>query len=155
MPNKIIELLEPSAVKLGIEVNDSTEIVTLLGDLLYSTGYVYETFTDAALSRERELPTGLPLGGNYNAAIPHTDIEHVKKPGLAMATLTKQVNFKNMVNPEEEVPVNLVILMALEKPKSQVEMLQEIASVLQNADVIENIMIAKNFSEVQEALSAT
>ena len=155
MSKKIIELLEPTAVKLGIEVKDSSEIVTILGDILFETGYVHETFVDAALSRERELPTGLPLGGNYNAAIPHTDIEHVKKPGLAMATLTKPVIFQNMVNPEEEVSVNLVIVMALEKPKSQVEMLQEIAGVLQDANVINRIMSAKIFSEVQEALSAT
>jgi PTS system galactitol-specific IIA component len=155
MSNKIIELLEPSAVKLQIEVNDSIEIVTLLGEILNETGYVFETFVDAALSREGELPTGLPLGGKFNAAIPHTDIEHVIKPGLALATLIKPVIFKNMVNPEEEVPVNLVILMALEKPKSQVEMLQEIAGVLQNPNVINSIMSAENFSEVQEALSAT
>jgi mannitol/fructose-specific phosphotransferase system IIA component (Ntr-type) len=45
--------------------------------------------------------------------------------------------------------------MALEKPKSQVEMLQEIAGVLQNPNVINSIMSAENFSEVQEALSAT
>ena len=155
MSEKIIELLEPSAVKLGIEVSDSIEIVNILGNLLHDTGYVHDTFVEAALSRERELPTGLPLGGNFNAAIPHTDIEHVKRPGLAMATLTKPVIFQNMVNPEEAVSVNLVILMALDKPKSQVEMLQEIAGVLQNADVINKIMSANNISEVQAALSAT
>ena len=29
------------------------------------------------------MPTGLPLEGKYNAAIPHTDIQHVIKPALA------------------------------------------------------------------------
>ena len=155
MKNKIIELLEPSAVKLGIEVKDSNEVVTILGDLLYKKGYVENTFVEAALSRERELPTGLPLGGEYNAAIPHTDIEHVIKPGLAMATMTRPVTFQNMVAPEEAVPVNLVILMALEKAKTQVEMLQEIAGVLQDVNVINRLIEAKTFDDVQAALSVT
>jgi PTS system galactitol-specific IIA component len=155
MKNKILELLEPSAVKLGIKVKDSREVVTILGELLFEKGYVQNTFVAAALSRESELPTGLPLGGEYNAAIPHTDIVHVIKPGLAMATMTSPVTFQNMVDPEEAVPVNLVILMALEKAKTQVEMLQEIAGVLQNEDVINRLMEAQTYDDVQAALSVT
>ena len=146
--NKILELLEPNAVKLGLEVSDASEVVSVLGDELYEAGYVLESFVEAALSRESELPTGLPLAGEYNAAIPHTDIEHVKKPGLALATLIKPVVFQNMVSPEEGVDVHLVILMALDEAKAQVEMLQEIAGVLQNARVIEKLMQAHDFQGV-------
>ena len=155
MKNRIIELLEPYAVKLQLGAKDSREVVTILGDLLFEKGYVHKTFVDAALSRESELPTGLPLGGEYNAAIPHTDVEHVKQPGLAMATLTDTVTFQNMIDPDESVPVNLVILMALDQPKTQVVMLQEIAAVLQDADVIGRLMQAKTFEDVQETLSVT
>lgn len=153
--NKILELLEPKAVRTGLEARDAKEVVSILGDGLYEAGYVHESFVEAALARERELPTGLPLAGEYNAAIPHTDIEHVKRPGLALATLTKPVVFQNMVNPEEGVDVHLVILMALDEAKAQVEMLQEIAGVLQNAKVIEQLMKAHDFQEVRTALSET
>jgi PTS system galactitol-specific IIA component len=153
--NRILELLERNAVRLGLGVSDAREVVSILGDELYEEGYVHESFVEAALSRESELPTGLPLAGEYNAAIPHTDIEHVKKPGLALATLTKPVLFQNMVNPEEGVEVHLVILMALDEAKAQVEMLQEIAGVLQNASVIEKLMQAQDFHEVQIAISET
>ena len=44
-----------------------------------------------------------------------------------MATLTKPVVFMNMVSPEEPVEAQLVFVLALEQPKSQIEMLQEIA----------------------------
>jgi PTS system galactitol-specific IIA component len=153
--NRILELLERNAVRLDLGVSDAREVVSILGDELYEEGYVHESFVEAALSRESELPTGLPLAGEYNAAIPHTDIEHVKKPGLALATLTKPVLFQNMVNPEEGVEVHLVILMALDEAKAQVEMLQEIAGVLQNASVIEKLMQAQDFHEVQIAISET
>ena len=153
--NKLLELLEPKAVMLGLEAGDSREVVSILGKELFEAGYVLETFVEAALQRESELPTGLPLAGEYNAAIPHTDIEHVHKPGLALATLINPVVFHNMVSPEEEVPVQLVILMALDEPKAHVEMLQEIAGVLQDAEVINKIMNAQDFNQVRTALSVT
>jgi PTS system galactitol-specific IIA component len=155
MSNNIVKLLEPSAVKLNISAEDSKDVVTQLGNLLYKSGYVKETFSEAALAREKEMPTGLPLMGNYNAAIPHTDVEHVYKPALALATLTEPITFQNMIAPEEPVPVQLVILMALDKPKAQVEMLQEIAGVLQDTEIINRLMNAKTYDEVREILSAS
>jgi len=108
---------------------------------------------DAAWAREQKLPTGLPLGGEINAAIPHTDVIHVIKPGLAMATLKRPVVFKNMIQPEEDVKVRLVFLLSLEHPKSQIEMLQEIAGVLQNEKVVNRLLTADTFEDVQAALS--
>jgi len=153
MSERILNLLEPSAVRLHSEAQDKTEVLTELGNLLFQTGYVRESFVEAALQRESQMPTGLPLEGRYNAAIPHTECEHVIKAGLALATLAKPVIFQNMIQPEEGVPVQLVILMALDQPKSQVEMLQEIAGVLQDAQVIEKLMEARDFKDIQKAFT--
>ncbi|HOJ00623.1 MAG TPA: PTS sugar transporter subunit IIA [Anaerolineaceae bacterium] len=153
MNEAILKLLEPRGVLLGADVADSTEIIRLLGNELYKTGYVKESFIDAAIERESRLPTGLPLGGAFHAAIPHTDIEHVVKPGLALATLKKPVAFCNMAIPSETVPVSLVFLLALEQPKAQIEMLQAIAGVLQTAQVVAALMNAKKFDDVVCALS--
>jgi PTS system galactitol-specific IIA component len=120
-------------------------VLETLAGRLYQAGFVHESFTDAALQREAQMPTGLPLEGKYNAAIPHTDIQHVIKPALALATLQEPVNFQNMIEPETAVPVQLVILMALEQAKTQVEMLQEIAGVLQDAETLEKLMRAAAF----------
>lgn len=153
MSEKILELLVPSAVCLQLESSSSTEVLTVLGDRLYEAGFVRDTFVQAAIAREAQMPTGLPLDGKYNAAIPHTDIEHVVRPALALATLVKPVNFQNMIEPEVSVPVQLVILMALEQAKTQVEMLQEVASVLQDATVIEKLVAACDFDQVQAAFA--
>jgi PTS system galactitol-specific IIA component len=72
-----------------------------------------------------------------------------------MATLVKPISFQNMVQPDESVPVQLVFFMALDQPKAQVEMLQEIAMVLQDAQVIEKLMKARNFADVKQILTAT
>lgn len=149
----ILDFLIPSSVSLGYTAKDSTDVITHLGNLLFDAGYVHETFVEAALDRESRLPTGLPLSGDINAAIPHTEVEHVRKPGLAMATLTAPVTFQNMVSPDEAVPCQLVFVMALDQPKAQIEMLQEIAGILQNPSVIKSLMSTSNFEEVRAVLS--
>ena len=149
----ILDFLVPSSVALHFEAGTSKEVIAHLGKCLFDAGYVRDTFVDAALDRESRLPTGLPLSGDVNAAIPHTEVAHVLKPGLAMATLSTPVAFQNMVSPDEAVPCQLVFVMALDQPKAQIEMLQEIAGILQNPEVIDRLMSAKNFEEVRATFS--
>src|SRR5262245_7852631 len=115
----ILNFLSPGSVALHYSAADSKDVITHLGTRLFDEGYVRETFVKAALDRESRLPTGLPLSGNINAAIPHTEVEYVIKPGLAMATLSAAVPFQNMISPEEAVPCQLIFVMALDQPKAQ------------------------------------
>jgi galactitol PTS system EIIA component len=149
----LLDLLVPSSVALHYAAANSKDVIAHLGKCLFDAGYVRDTFVDAALDRESRLPTGLPLSGDVNAAIPHTEVEHVIKPGLAMATLSAPVTFQNMINPDEAVPCQLVFVMALDQPKAQIEMLQEIAGILQNPAVITDLMLARHFEEVRAVLS--
>ncbi|NMB54889.1 MAG: PTS sugar transporter subunit IIA [Leptolinea sp.] len=153
MSNKLLQLLDRDAVCLKMDARDATDVIENLGIRLFIDGYVKDTFVDAALSREQKLPTGLPLGGEVNAAIPHTDVVHVLKPGVALATLKRPVVFKNMIQPDEEVKVRLVFLLSLEQPKSQIEMLQEIAGVLQKPETVDKLISAATFEDVQAALA--
>lgn len=151
--NRILDLLVPSAICVQLAAADSREVIATLSERLYGAGFVRETFANAALEREAQLPTGLPLDGQFNAAIPHTDVEHVIHSALALATLPEPIGFQNMIDPEEAVPVQLVILMAMDKPESQVEMLQEIAAVLQDADLINRLIAAEDADQIRQALS--
>jgi galactitol PTS system EIIA component len=146
------KLLVKSAIIIHYPAKNAGDVVSALGGRLLKAGYVKDSFVQAALTREQSMPTGLPLGGNTNAAIPHTDVEHVLKPGVAIATLAKPVIFHNMANPEDTVEVKLVFLLALDQPKAQIEMLQEIAGVLHSADLIETLMQAKTPDDIIRAL---
>jgi galactitol PTS system EIIA component len=141
-------LLVKSAILMNYPAKDAEDIVTALGKRLMNAGFVKDTFVKAVLTREKTMPTGLPLNGDYNAAIPHTDVEHVLKAGVAMATLTTPVQFQNMAQPENAVPVKLVFLLALDNPKTQIKMLQEIAGILQNPELIESLMKANKAKEI-------
>lgn len=149
----IVEYLDPEAVVLQMDADTSEDVIRQLGGRLLSLGYVTDNFIEATLEREASMPTGLPLGGAVNAAIPHVDIEYVKKSALGLATLRKEVVFYNMVENDVEVPCRLVIMLALDAPKSQVEMLQSVASVLQQPEVIDALIAAGTVDEVFTALS--
>lgn len=151
MNNAIVQLLHPEGVLLNCEFTTAEEVIKAIGSKLYEAGFVKASFVDAAIEREKNLPTGLPLSGGINAAIPHTEIEHVIKPALGIATLKNEVNFRNMVSPDEFVPVRLVFLLALEQPKAQIEMLQEVAGVLQNPKLVSDLLEKNSFKEVIEA----
>lgn len=151
--NKVLELLEPKAIIYNLEANNSEKVLSRLGELLFNAGYVKETFVKGAIEREKNFPTGLELGGEINAAIPHTDIEHVIKPGLALAILKNTVNFKNMGNKEQDVPCRLVFVMALNEAHAQVDMLRELATVLQKPETLKKLIDAVEYSDIIEALS--
>jgi PTS system galactitol-specific IIA component len=146
------DCLVPEAVNLGMDAENADEVIRNIGGKLLYAGYVREGFVEAVLERERTIPTGLPLSGEHNAAIPHTEVGNVIKPGIGLATLVRPVAFHNMVSPEETVDVRLVFVLALDQPKSQIEMLKEVAQILQRPGVINALMEAKNLYQVREAL---
>ncbi len=149
------QYLSESNILLGLEAESSSDVIRQLGKTLLEDGYVKESYIDAVINREKTLPTGLPLDGDVNVAIPHTDIEHVNKSAVAMATLAKPVTFQNMVDPSESVAVKIVFLLALEEPHAQIEMLQEVAGVVQNAGVLKALLAATDPKEVIRAFEKT
>jgi PTS system galactitol-specific IIA component len=150
---EIRDFLDPGAIVLNMEAETSEDVIRELGGRLLDLGFVNDDFIEATLERESNMPTGLPLGGSVNAAIPHVDIEFVKKSALGLATLKQEVVFYNMVENEVEVPCRLVIMLALDQPKSQVEMLQSVAAVLQQPAVIDALIAAETVEEIFTAMS--
>ena len=150
--DKLENLLVESAIILDYPAKDAEDIISELGRLLQEAGYVKGGFIAAALEREKTMPTGLPLMGNVNAAIPHTDIVHVLRPGVAFATLAEPVSFYNMAMPDEVVLVSIVFLLALDEPNAQICMLKEIAGILQKPILIDWLIKAHTFDEVRSII---
>lgn len=137
------------------ESKDAKDVIAKLSALLEQTGDVKPSFCEAVLERERSMPTGLELDGEIHAAIPHADVEHVLNPALAMAVLRQPVTFKCMVEPEKDLDVGLVFLLAMNEPKKQVEMLQQVATILQNPELIQSLSTAKSSKEVMDLIAKT
>lgn len=144
----LAHLLVPEAIMLHLEAKTAADVITTLGSQLQAQGYVREDFVEATLAREAKTPTGLPLGGGINAAIPHVDLEYVRQSAVALATLAEPVSFYNMVTTSEAVAVQLVIMLALADAKSQIKMLQEVATILQKPEIVAALVQANTRQDV-------
>lgn len=125
-----IEISEDLAV-IGLSCTSSREVISELAGRLERSGKVRSTYLDAVLQRESQMPTGLAtkLGG---VAIPHTDTEHVKQSAIAVAVLQDPVPFKNMAAPADDVPVDIVFLLAIAEPKAVTPVLARLGALLQD-----------------------
>lgn len=127
------------------------EIIESLGNRLQAFGYVKDSYVSAVIKREGIFPTGLPLG-NINVAIPHTDVEHVNKPAIAVATLAHPVPFGNMGDPGDTLEVSIVFLLAMKEPHAQVNLLQNLVETFQNPEILEFLLRATDPKEIEKIL---
>ena len=146
------EMLDPQAICLQVEGTDAADVIGLLAARLEALGRVKGSYRDAVTERERTMPTGLPLGA-INVAVPHTDPVHVISPGLALATLRTPVLFGSMDDPDEKIPVRVVVAMALTDKNAQIDMLQRIAGFIQNPAALAALVAAETLTAAQAALS--
>lgn len=152
MAQSLTNVLDPQAILLGINAKTNEEVIRLLADRLHSLGYVKDTYADAVVKREQTMPTGLPLEREDNVAVPHTDPEHVLKAGVALATLQTPVNFANMEDPDEQVPVGYVFLLAINDKDRQIDTLQQIMGLIQDPAALDALKAAKSIDDVQAIL---
>jgi len=145
-------MLDLDLVVLHMEAETSSEIIQNLGALMLSKGYVKDSYIEAVLERERNLPTGLPIG-DFCVAIPHTDSGHVNQSNIAITTLKKPSVFHSMVNPEEELNVEIVFLLAVKDPNLQIQLLKNLMSVFQNKELLIKVRDASSKEEISELLS--
>lgn len=140
------------AIFANAEASTRQEVIRLLGQRLTALGYVRDSYVDAVLKREAELPTGLPMGGDSNVAVPHTDPEHVLRAGIALATLAKPVSFANMEDPDEDVPVRIVFMLAINDKDRQIETLQQVLLTIQDEALVAKMLLAKTADELHALL---
>ena len=127
------------------------EIIKRLGSLLYDNGFVQESYTQAVLEREKVFPTGLKAK-MAGVAIPHTDTGHVIKPAIAIATLENPVTFHMMGTPDEEVPVEIVIMLAVHDAKLVIPVLRKIIFILENDEAIIKMKSATSKKVIRDAM---
>lgn len=122
-----------SLIALNLEAADSRIVIDVLAGKLHEQGLVVAEYGEQTYIRELEHPTGLPTKP-FCIAFPHADAQGVHQSGLALATLAKPVGFRNMGDPDEELPVSLVIMLANREPEEQIRTLRNLALLFSNPD---------------------
>lgn len=137
---------------INSDANSKEKIIKELAKKLYEEKYVKESYMEAVLKREEAYPTGIPTKP-IGVAIPHTDIEHIIKPGIAVATLINPVTFNEMGAPENVVDVRVVFMLAVAEPHMQIQLLQGLMSIIQNKDIVLNLLEQNNYISALDVLS--
>lgn len=144
------EKLKAELIIPGLQADSSDDIFEALGGELVKQGYCKETYVQALKNREAEFPTGINTG-EKGVAIPHTDVSHVNKKGIAIATIKNPVSFMEMGTDDEYVNVQVVFMLAVDE-KGHLELLQAILGILQDQEVLNQLIEAKDAEEIIEII---
>lgn len=139
--------LDEKLICLNLAAADKETVIHKLAALLNACGAVGPEYGRAVCERERVFPTGLPTRG-VCVAIPHADAEHVRFSALALASCASPVAFGNMGNPDETLPVELVILLAVADGKEQVQVLRQLAEAFGEPHILQALRAARTPEEV-------
>ena len=144
------EKLKKELIIPGLEAKNSDEIFEALGGELVKQGYCKESYVQALKDREAEFPTGINMG-EKGVAIPHTDVSHVNKKGIAIATLKEPVSFIEMGTEDDYVTGQVIFMLAVDE-KGHLELLQAILGILQDQETLTKLTEAKDAEEIIEII---
>ena len=136
-----------SLVALNHTAEDSTAVINLLAGKLFDQGLVAADYGKQTCARELIHPTGLPTRP-FCIAFPHADAEGVHQSALALATLKNPVTFKNMGDPDEDLQVHLVLMLANRNPDEQVKTLRNLAVLFGKPDKLQTLRDQSTSQEV-------
>jgi PTS system galactitol-specific IIA component len=137
-------------IEIGLDVKSDFEVISRLSLLLYRKGYVKESFSSAAIEREKVYATGLPCE-LCGIAIPHTDPVHVNKMAIAIGVLKNPIQF-GMMGGSETIDVDLVFLLALEDCDSQIRILKRFADFFQKDKELSIIRSASSPEQILQVM---
>lgn len=120
--------------------------------VLLNNGYVKESYIEAVKKRELEFPTGLNTR-SYGIAIPHVDSKHVKETTIAVGILKEAIVFQEMGSENSTVPVRIIFMLAIHDPSKQLNVLQEIISLIENGVKIDELVQARDVEDVLDILN--
>ena len=115
--------LNEELVFRNVEASTDSEVLAYLAGELYQKGMSKRSTSKQSKIGKKN--TQRDCHQRPGIAIPHANYEMVNKTTLAIATLKEPVLFHNMEDNKAQLPIQIVIMMAIGEPHGQVEMLQK------------------------------
>ncbi|KGL46514.1 PTS sugar transporter subunit IIA [Listeria sp. SHR_NRA_18] len=129
------DLFQEDFTLMGGEFESREELFTEVATILEQKDYVTPSFCEAIIEREKVFPTGLEMNGIV-IAIPHTDTVHVKRPFVFVSQLRKPLDFIQMGTTDKGIAVEMVFVLGICDPASQVPLLASIMERFTQAQFI-------------------
>jgi len=139
----ITDILSEGLIKIGMEAIDKDEAIAELLEVLVRAGRVKDrnAAMNAILRREAQGSTG--IGGGIG--IPHGKDQSIERLAVAIGTSPDGIEFDALDNQ----PVNVVFMVLAEgnNPGPHVQLLSELAVLLQTPNFKERLIAARNPAE--------
>jgi len=136
-----------------LQADSAEAALRQLAGRMTALGLVREGYADAVLAREQVAPTGLPTRG-VGVAVPHAGPEWVLQPAIGFARLVEPVWFREMGSGDQQVPVELVFMLAVKDADSQVDVLSRLVELVQDPDHLARLRQAADEAAILGLLSS-
>lgn len=155
MQSTLIDLLNLEHIQMDMHAVDAEDAIRKLTIPFIRTGHVVHEFADDVWEREQTFPTGLPTQP-LAVAIPHADPDHVNKSGVCIGVLRSPISFAQMGTDGSTVlDVHVVFLLAIKEKEKQVEMIQQLMTLIQSPSLVEGLSKAGNASAAMALIQNT
>ena len=149
----VASLIQSELIDLACEETDQALFFAHQAAKLQDLGYVADSFGQALADREAEFPTGLALE-HVTVAIPHTYVEHVKRPFIAFYRLVDPVMpFIQMGTDDVVVYPRYIMILGIKEAKAQVNLLAELMTLLSQEDLVAKLEAAQSPEAIVDLLS--
>lgn len=128
-------ILKKELIQIGLDCPDADSALREVARAFVDNGFATEGYPQAIIDREQVYPTALP-GAAFDIAMPHCDAKYINKTGVAVITLKNPVEMKMMGDPDTTLHPKMFFMLGIADPHGQVEMLQRLIAVIQDADLL-------------------
>lgn len=155
MQYTLIDLLSLEHILLGVNATDAEQVIRVLTDSLVQSGNAAPEFATDVWKREQVFPTGLPTQP-FPIAIPHADPDHVLASAVCIGVLRSSVQFTQMGTDGSTVlDVRIVFLLAIKEREKQVDMIQQLMTLIQSPSLLSGLLEAPSPAEALDLIHRT
>lgn len=143
--------LNMNLIDLSIKGNTFETVLSRGVDLLIKNGFVTEEYRSQVINREKECPTALQFE-YITVALAHGDPVGVNDSAMVIERCKDKPKFGLMDNPEEFVPVDMVLLLAVNDPNAHIKILARLIDALSKKEVCQVLKESNSKEEVYKVL---
>lgn len=132
-------LFHKDLIFLDNDILDSNCFFDFITPILIDKNLIKPTFLSSIKTREENFPTALPLE-SYSIAIPHTDIEHINNPFIAVMRVKNTAKWHEMANNDSILDVKLIFLLGFIEKDGHIDLLQSLISSFVNDNFISSLL---------------
>lgn len=139
--------LNKDKVQYVESVADWKEAIQIAGRPLLEEGAISPAYIDSIIKQKEEIGPYFVIAPRI--AMPHTRPEHgAKALGLSIVKLGQAVEFQS----EENDPVDAIFMFSAPDSNSHIEMISQLAEVLSDDEVMQQIFDSKSSAQLQAIL---